>query len=197
MEKNMSVKKSLPIIVCLVAFTVELLPVGAFSALVRSAATIGCLFLLCAEKLRTKNILLSIAVIAVGIPLFGAFVGFIMEGGVLMPAFLGFVAYFVVFLIIFCVIKRESLESVGWVAVVLPLAFAVAYGVLSVLPVILNDFGNMGVIKEFDYIYLTEKLAIPKSVLFYGALVILSVRCGTLSNRKENYEKTLTSNREI
>ena len=189
MEKSILIKKRLIPIICLVALGIELLPVGIFSMLVRGAAAVGCLFSLCAGKLKLKNVLISIAVMLIGVPSFGLFAGFIMEGAALMPAIFQFASCFVAFLIIFCVIKKESLESVGWVAVASPFAFAVAYGMLSVLPFVLNDLGNMGVIRELDYMCVAEKLALPKSVLFYGALAIVSVRCGRLSDRKENAEK--------
>ena len=155
MEKSKFVKTWLIPIICVVAFALEFLPIGALGILTRSAAALGCLFTLCAGRLNAKKILISVAVILFGVQLFGLFVSFIMAGGVVMPAILGFAAYFVAFWLLYCIICKMNFEDISYVAIIIAVAMAVVYGILSVVPYVIVDLNGMA---DETYMYDMMKL---------------------------------------
>ena len=182
MEKSKFVKTWLIPIICVVAFALEFLPIGALGILTRSAAICGCLFTLCAGRLNTKKILISVAVILFGVQLFGLFVSFIMAGGVVMPAILGFASNFVALWLLYCVICKKNFEDISYVAIIIAVAMAGVSGILSAIPYILVDLNGI----DGD-MYDAMELALLENKLspFQGLAFCIALGVGTSVQMKK------------
>ena len=184
MGRSKFVKTWLIPTICVASFVLWLLPIGVFGIgiLIRAAAICGCLFTLCAGRLNTKNILISIAVVLVGVQLFGLLLGYIMSEGIVMLEILDFASNFVALWLLYCVICKKNFEDISYVAIIIAVAMAGVSGILSAIPYILVDLNGIA-----GDMYDAMELALLENKLspFQGLAFCIALGVGTSVQMKK------------
>ena len=185
MKKEVLEKIGLPIIICALAFALEAIPLGIFGVIIRGAAVTCCLVCSCGIEIKPRAILIGAALTILGVPLFGMLLGVIMEGGLIFPSILEFVAYFVVFYAIYCKVSKQIFENIGWLVAILPAIMAFADGTLAVLPAVIAEFDGE-ITDTLEFMSLVKTFSVFRNLMFYIALGVAAVKCRLSLEKNQN-----------